>query len=418
MDTMSGKEKDSKGNTALRGLRQKAFTTVFGTFLAVIVTIIAFIQSAAIISYNNKAVQTLHIATHMEALRLDKNGKTDNLPLFKDSYCILTFSETYTFQQIRFTEENKFITIDTAEKILERIKSSNKPEGVFHGYAYALPPPSENKAYTLYILDRQQNVADIRSSILVSILSLILFTLVAHVVSKTLARNMVRPAEEAFTKQKQFIADSSHELKTPLAAIKANAEILEGLVGFDDQNLRFIQDEIDTMSHLINDLLSLARLDEKDQSALLHDVDLKEVVESVALPLEALLSEKDQTLSMTLDSECRIKGNRKDLQKLVSILMDNGSRHAPRGGKMAITLEKKKHLILTVKNEGPEIPTAEREHLFERFYQKDNGQNRDNNFGLGLAIAKGVADEHHATLEIDCHDGWTYFIISFPLHTI
>ena len=228
-----------------------------------------------------------------------------------------------------------------------------------------------------------------------------------------LARKIVNPLEESYNKQKQFISDAGHELKTPVSVVSANAELLSREVG-DNQWLKNIQYENERMAVLIGQLLDLARTE--NVTPQMEILDFSRLVSGETLPFESVAFEKNLLLSSSIMDDVRLEGNSTQLKQIVSILLDNAIRHSSGGGEVYITLKKEHGLArLFVVNSGDEIPKEQIEQLFERFYRVDTARNgEDKHYGLGLAIAKAITTAHKGHIGVRCFDGFVEFSVEIP----
>ncbi|MBQ8769236.1 MAG: HAMP domain-containing histidine kinase [Oscillospiraceae bacterium] len=231
-------------------------------------------------------------------------------------------------------------------------------------------------------------------------------------VSVFLAKKIVTPLEESYQKQKQFISDAGHELKTPVSVVSANAELLSRQIG-DNQWLANIQYENERMGMLVAQLLDLARTE--NAALQIEHIDLSRLVAGESLPFESVAYEKGLTLNSNIAENIAVDGSSTQLKQLVSILLDNAIRHST-GGAVWLHLTKG-HAVasLRVINQGSEIPVQQREKLFERFYRVDTARNgEDKHYGLGLAIAKAIATSHKGRIEVLCYDGLVEFKVQIP----
>lgn len=228
---------------------------------------------------------------------------------------------------------------------------------------------------------------------------------------------MVKPVQEAFTQQKQFIADASHELKTPLTIINANAEVLSATLG-QNKWLSHILEQTQRMNALIRDLLDLAKMDSLEDSPkrpAFAEFDLSRAVSSAALSFESLAFEAHKTYRMQIAENLSYCGNEPAIRQLVTILLDNAFKYSDEKGTITISLKAKGKGILTVHNTGKGIPSEEQKHIFERFYRSDASRSRDTGgYGLGLSIAASVARSHRARISVQS-DGKTYTQITVIL---
>lgn len=223
-------------------------------------------------------------------------------------------------------------------------------------------------------------------------------------ISWLLASLALKPVAAAWEQQRRFVADASHELKTPLAVILANSEILSRDATLAPETRRWVDSTLDEANHmkgLVNELLELARADESargEATTALHkeDVDLSDMVEASALEFDALAFERGCTIDAQVENGIHVHGDREWLVRLTKILIDNACKYADEGTEVTVSLTKAKgHAVLTVTNFGAVIDPEDLPHLFDRFYRSDKVRTRGaGGFGLGLAIAKGIVEAH------------------------
>lgn len=232
--------------------------------------------------------------------------------------------------------------------------------------------------------------------------------------SRFLAKKIVAPLEESYQKQRQFISDAGHELKTPVSVVSANAELLSRALG-DNQWLRNIQYENERMGMLVGQLLDLARTE--NVTPQMEHIDLSRLVVGEALPFESVAFEKGLVLNSDITNGITVEGNSTQLKQLTSILLDNAIRHSKPDGEVRLTLTKDHGIAeISVINKGDEIPAEHRELIFERFYRMDTARNgEDKHYGLGLAIAKAIVDAHHGHIEVNCYNGLVEFHVRMPM---
>lgn len=241
-------------------------------------------------------------------------------------------------------------------------------------------------------------------------LALILFFLL----SIFIARKIVNPLEDSYQKQKQFISDAGHELKTPVSVVSVNAELLSREIG-DNQWLSNIQHENERMGMLVGQLLELTRVE--NMKPQMEHVDFSHLTAGEALPFESVAFEKGLALNSNIETGICVEGNITELRQLVSILLDNAIRHSKDSGEVSLNLRREHSFaILSVINKGDEIPVEQRQKIFERFYRLDTARNgEDNHYGLGLAIAKAIASSHKGRIEVLCYNGFVEFRVHIPV---
>ncbi len=226
----------------------------------------------------------------------------------------------------------------------------------------------------------------------------IIMLFVIFAISLFFANRAIKPISEAWQKQKQFIADASHELKTPLAIINANSDALlanqEETIKSQKKWLDYIKNQIDRMSKLVNDLLYLAKTEDTNSKIFYIPFNISEVVSDVILSMEAVAFEKDIRLLQDIEANIIIKSDCEKIKQVVTILVDNAIKYTDEKGRIDIMLKKTRHqLVFSIKNSGKGIPKENITKLFDRFYRADSARTQENGgYGLGLSIAKAIID--------------------------
>ena len=245
--------------------------------------------------------------------------------------------------------------------------------------------------------------------------------LVFFLASFFLARWATKPVVRAWHQQSRFIADASHELKTPLAVILANNSILlshpDKTISEHRQWVESTQAEAEMMETLISDLLFLAKPDSDQDSKLYGDIDLSEIVATNALQFESVAFERHIDLDSNIAEGIIVHANGSRLQRLVGTLIDNACKYANEGGHVDISLYRRGHeAVLHVSNTGNPIASEDLPNIFDRFYRADKARSRDSKgYGLGLSIAKEVAEELGGTISVTERAGFaTTFTVRIP----
>ena len=218
-------------------------------------------------------------------------------------------------------------------------------------------------------------------------------------VSVKLSALAAKPMEKAMQREKQFIADASHDLKTPLSVILANNSILlespEAPVGSVRRWVDSTQEAAKRMQQLISQMLTLADVERPDAALPMQPVDLAAIATKAALEMESIAYEKNVALETELSEECTLRSNTGYLQRIVSSLLENALKYEPTGGCVRMTLvQEKRRVRLSVQNFGSTIPAEDLPHVFDRFYRSDKSRkNESGSFGLGLAITKEMVEK-------------------------
>ncbi len=236
---------------------------------------------------------------------------------------------------------------------------------------------------------------------------------VMFVISLFLSKRIIQPLEENDQKQKQFISDASHELKTPVAVISANAEMLVRELG-NNEWLSNIQYENDRMGELVRQLLDLSRAENADIPA--EPVDLSRIVTGEILAFESLAFEQGKIMQSEIEEEICVVGRSTQLAQLAAVLLDNAITYST-GNTIEVSLSRQAHkAVLKVRNEGEAISAEKQEHLFDRFYQVDEARTHEKqHYGLGLSIARAVTEKHGGSIGVSCYDGKVEFTVSLPI---
>lgn len=265
-------------------------------------------------------------------------------------------------------------------------------------------------------LDVSKETEMIQNTVTTFLLIAIPLLAVIFLISLYFANRSIRPIEKAYIKQKEFIADASHELKTPLAVISTNVDMLSGSAGEEQQKwLGYVKTEIGRMSDLTGSLLYLTKLDYLEENAVVGGIDLSKLTEDCLVSLEALFYEKNIQTEIDIAPGVKIHGDKERVRRLVGILLDNAIKYTD--GKVSLTLEKfPSEARLTVYNTGQGIPASQLEKIWDRFYRGDAARGSEGGFGLGLPIARAVAEKHKGTLTAESKEGeWARFILKLPL---
>lgn len=295
-----------------------------------------------------------------------------------------------------------------------KVSNSNKETGIIDKYIYKVRKARENTTMII-LMESEKTILHIRMLLIFSLIAIVLSLLIIYSISKKLSELIVKPAQETLEKQKQFISDASHELKTPLAVIEANADVLESEIG-KNKWLAYIQNEINSMDKLINELLLLSKTENIDNIKTYKKFDLSKEVEITISVFESMAYEKNVKINTNIQKDIIMNGNKEDIKHILSTLIDNAIKHTEAKNDVTIELSKEKNeIILQVKNIGEPISEAEKEKIFERFYRIDKSRNRsEKRYGLGLAIAKSAVEQYNGKIEVICKDGVTNFRVSIP----
>lgn len=318
---------------------------------------------------------------------------------------------------------DSWFTIDRElySQALEKAKDENNNAGQFklsgNDWAYIIQPVDEG--YILVFLDVTARQGILTNLIYTFLAVGLLMLIVIYFISRFFANRSIAPVKDAFEKQKQFIADASHELKTPLAVIQTNTDVLlanhEDTIGNQAKWLHYIKLETERMAKLTNDLLYLTEMESARSTMLYMPFNLSEAVETILLTMEAVIFEKQLQLDYDIEPDLMVHGSSEQIKQVVLILLDNALKYTNPNGYVTISLKEQHHdVVLMVSNTGKGIAPEHLSRIFDRFYRTDASRSRQHGgYGLGLAIAKSIIEQHKGKLYAKSTVGAT---TSFYLH--
>lgn len=335
----------------------------------------------------------------------------DENPMFKLS-TFYTVAISYEGDIIEINNEPPTVhTDDDLKNLAQNIIRGKKVSGTENNLAFF---KTDKNGYMLVVFKDNTVINEsamtlFRYTLIFGGLAMILF----FFLSVFLAKKIVNPLEESYHKQKQFISDAGHELKTPISVVSANAELLSRELG-ENLWLSNIQYENERMGILVGQLLDLARTENTIPPT--EHINFSRLVAGEALPFESVAFEKGILLNSNIMGNIDIEGNSLQLKQLVSILLDNAIRHGKDKTEVSLTLHKEHgYAKLSVINAGDEISAQHRQQIFERFYRIDSARNgEDGHYGLGLAIAKAIVTSHKGQIEVLCYNGLVEFRVQIP----
>ena len=393
----------------IKKLESKVFWILMVSISTIVLGVIILF---AILNYNN----TINAATSMldrfdNFFRMpnDERTQTNN----DDNRMEIDLSETYTYM----IENGKIVDSignknEDIEQYVYKAYKQNKEKGIVGNYVYKVRTSKmKDERATIILMEDESVVTRIKFIYIYAISGSIILIIIAYAISKKVSNMIVKPVKETMESQKRFISDASHELKTPLAVIEANADVLESNIG-KSKWMEYIQSEIASMDKLINNLLFLAKVENVKELKEKENFDLTQEVKMTASMFESMAYERKVKIEDKIEENVNFNGNKEDIKQVLSVLIENAIMHTKENGKIVVELNKEKGAtVLQVSNEGEEIPKEEREKIFERFYRVDKSRNRkEKRYGLGLAIAKSIVVEgYNGKIGVDCKDGVTTF---------
>lgn len=386
-------------------LRKKIFWIIQIPLSVIIIGIIILFTS---FNYKNMITSSTIFMDRLEGREEIKENKPKDFSESKNDRYI---EGVYKVEVNNNTASSKLDNInDEIKKYALEVINRKFDEGYIGNYIYKVRNIGINgKEVTL--IESENTIKQLKTTIIVSIVIGIFGLIIIIFIAKKISKTIVQPVEETFEKQKQFISDSSHELKTPLAVIEANADVLQDKVG-ENKWITYIQNEVQSMNKLVNDLLVLARM-ERTNTSINQKFDLSKEVQMSVSVFESMIYENKIKLETNIDEGIEFIGDKEDIKHVISILLDNGIKHTEENNKIIVNVSKEKNNIkIEVKNQGEPIPEEERKKIFERFYRIDKSRNRsEKRYGLGLAIAKGIVEKYKGSIYAYSEGGFTSFVV-------
>jgi len=413
--------------------KQKIVIYIFAILCAVLVITLVMIYISSYMSVTSKNFEVLQEHTDMLIdSHIRNQGNSEKNPIMEADFEINPHSQrknmrrlqVETFYAVKLDNTGNGIVLDNGA---DGLYSNDELVALAKDVCMNVKGSVGELLYVVRNVDGETYVSFIdNTSFKESFTKLFIFSfsfgmlalVVITIISINIANRIVSPMEEMYEKQKQFTADAGHELKTPISAVAANLELLKREIG-ENKWLENISYENERMKELVSELLELAKNENKNAEKKVTD--LSRLVNGAILPMEATAFEKNIMIESDITDGIKANIEEKSVSQLVAILIDNAVSHTgvDDGGtaRVNVTLfEKKGAAVLQVTNPGPEIKDEDKDKLFERFYRTDSSHEFTGHYGLGLAIAKAIADANDAKISVSCHDGHVTFEVLFHVN--
>ena len=289
------------------------------------------------------------------------------------------------------TESIYSITDEAAVEYAESVISGDDQRGWISSYRYKVF--STEMGEGVVFVDGSMSRSSLMQSmtiaglVLLGCAALVLFLIIL------LSKRAVKPIAESYEKQKQFITDANHELKTPLTLILANLDIAEAELGKNEW-LDDIRSEGHRMTELVNQLVALSRMDEEGQTLNSTSLAFGELIADTVAEFEVLAKERGKRLTARIDKEISYIGDEVLLHRLAGILLDNAVKYCDQGGEISVALHQGRRIVLTVENTYAAVEEVELNRLFDRFYRTDKARKFTGGYGIGLSMAKAIVENH------------------------
>ena len=395
----------------IKRLRRK-----FVWIVMAVVTVILLAIFAAMLTTTQKNNERMSLGMLQQALTVRPSARNNSNPPFESN----PFPPGENLSMMRLpvlvveigpsgavstlTNQLHFIDAADIEPITELVLAEDGETGVVQNYELRYLRRTTERGIRIALADISMEKdalnTQIKNALFIGSGSLLAF----FFLSLFLARWAVHPVEVAWERQRQFIANASHELKTPLTVILSNAGMLSAGQLFEDEKnarrMEHIHAEAMRMKKLVEDMLTLAKSDDAETPTIHRVVDFSYIVKTVVLMYEPIVFDEEKSLEQEIESGLCVMGDAQRLQQAIHILLDNALKYSPAKGSIQVSVRRSEPgvLLLKVENEGTPIPAHELENIFLRFYRRDDARSDHGSFGLGLSIAQSIVSEHRGKI--------------------
>ncbi len=324
------------------------------------------------------------------------------------------------FFTIMFNSSQGIISVDTGrisaidtstavEMAFEAI-NSGKANDYLGNYRYLVTVDETAGQVSVIFVDRSKVLESARSFLNASILVAVIGVIAVAGLIIIFSGRITKPVAESYEKQRRFITDAGHELKTPLAIINADVEVIEMDAGEEEEENEWLTDikaQTKRLADLTGELISLSKMEETPDRSEMMEFPFSDMTEETVASFDSRAVAQEKTLTVDIQPDITVKGNEKGLCQLVSILCDNAMKYSPDGSEIKVDVKKEgKNVVLSVENDCEPVTKENLDHMFERFYRIDQSRNSSTGgYGIGLSIAKAVVTGHKGRIQAATRDG-------------
>lgn len=311
---------------------------------------------------------------------------------------------------------------ESIQKIVDEALCSDSKSGKLNAHNLRYLKVSSPRGYTIVFSDTTTETATLKNMVYSCLAIFLAAMLVFFGISVLLSRWVIKPVETAWEQQRQFVADASHELKTPLAVIMANAELIQSADTCEADRNAFSQNILSTtyqMRTLVENMLEMARVDSGTRSMKFAELDFSQLVEDAVLSFHLLYEEKGLSLQHTVQDGILLHGSAHHLYQVLDVLLDNALKYAAPGGTVSVELIRNgRSCTLSVANPGEPISDEDIRNIFKRFYRADKARAMNGSYGLGLSIAESIVEAHRGRIWAESQGGCNTFRCQFRVSGI
>lgn len=408
----------------LRKLKLKFVTLAMTALVALMVVVVAAMNIINYVSVVDEADSVLSFISENQGDFFQSGNKfNNNLPTnmspetpYESRYFTVVIDES---GNVSNTDMSQIAAIDrtTAIEYAQKAVQKGKAKGFIGNYRYSVNLEHGNTHISF--LDCGRRLSAFRSFLYISSGVACAGIIAAFAVVFVMAGRIIKPMAEAYEKQKQFITDAGHEIKTPLTIINANADILGMELGEGNESLADIQQQTKRLRSLTDDLVMLARMEEAEHNMVRVWFPISDVVSEAAQPFHHLAVSQGKKFVSNIQPMLSFYGNDKSIDRLTSLMLDNALKYSPEGGTVLLTLTKQgRNIYISCFNTtASEIKSEQLKHIFDRFYRMDSSRNSGTGgHGIGLSVAKAIVAAHGGKISAWTKDGHSFQITAvFPV---
>lgn len=321
----------------------------------------------------------------------------DKLRIRSDG-CVVYLDTSGNITEIRQDGAGNY-SEEELESIVSELTAESDSDGWYQYYKFRMVSQTDSKNQSVTVIgliNASSSLYSVFTMLLISLcIGLISFLSILLIIVLA-SKHAVKPIAESYAKQKQFVTDAGHELKTPLTVISANNELARMIYG-DSEWFDSIDRQVNKLNHLVRSLITLAKMDE-EQKPVFTPFHFSDAVFDTAKSFESLLHSQGKLLTLDIAENITYNGDESKLRQMVSILMDNAVKYCDEKGKVAVKLTGDRQIRLQVINDYADTENFEADKVFERFFRADKARISDGSYGLGLSIAKSIVELHKGTI--------------------
>lgn len=399
-------------------LRRRFIVTAMCSVFAVLTVIMSTIGVLTFRKIGNDADRITQLLIENEGRFPKRDGKPGMPEFFSPGMSAETPYETRFFT-VLLDENNGISEVNTgsiaavttakAGDYAYEIARSGKTRGYKGVYRYGVAEKDGRKL--IVFVDCSRGLSNFDSFCLMSALVCIGGMVSVLILVLIFSRIAVKPIAETYAKQKQFITDAGHEIKTPLTIIDANTEVIE-LESGETEWTRSIKTQVERLSALTSNLIDLSRMDERGAAPVMLDFSLSDAVNEALADFEMLIKSNEKTLTVSIEDGISFTGDEKAIRRLISLLTDNAIKYSSEHANINVTLLKRgRQIELRFENPVEKIDKGNLDMLFERFYRADSSRNSESGgYGIGLSVAKAIVEAHKGAIKASSPDGKSIII--------